>query len=92
MHEAELHERYNIAGGGFIAMEQCACGALRSITCRAGGTPIISDWELPTEEDEAEYFDAEEQELQSSPPRQGGPQQRNPQQEDSNECDRRGTK
>ena len=41
-----------IVGGGSIALEVCACQAMRSVVTKKGGQVITSDWEEADEEED----------------------------------------
>lgn len=43
-HKADIYESKKIVGGGAIGMEQCCCGAMRSVIKNEKGATITSDW------------------------------------------------
>jgi hypothetical protein len=50
-HEVLTSAAKKIVGGGSIALEVCACQAMRSVVTKKGGQVITSDWEDAEEED-----------------------------------------
>ena len=52
-HEKLTAAKRKIAGGGFISLEVCKCGAMRSVVQKGATGPIVnSDWEEREEDEE----------------------------------------
>ena len=46
-HAVKTHSRAQFKEGGFIALEQCQCGAVRSLVLKTGEESVVtSNWEV----------------------------------------------